>query len=240
MTDHTCRTDVIKLLNDADFITRPDTSTWSHHDGRPFTDAEQALADDATDEELVTLFACYKIGLDHGLGDPEHNLRVLKYRYAIKLPSGATDEDIAAAMTDQDRAEYQRLSRRIKVGIRPEAVTLLLDANIPAYLDTKTWTHHDGRPFTKEEQALARSCTREEVNAVLAQMKRELELEREQEADAPRALDALLTKYYGHLPDGSLIRDPGSAMTKEDRAEYESLMYIIAPEPGDIVARGKD
>ncbi|MGW4647198.1 hypothetical protein [Kitasatospora sp. NPDC004289] len=236
-----CRHDVFVLLNDADFIIRPDTNTWSHHDGRPFTEAEQALANDDADEELETLISAYKIGFDHGLGDdPAHFARVLRHRYSTKLPDGATDEDIVAAMTEEDRAEYERLGRWARAGVRPEIVTLLLDANLLALSDTETWIHHDGRPFTEEERSLARSCTPREIEAVLAQMQRELDLETEMEADAPRAVDALLAKYYGHLPSGTLIRDPGGAMTEEDRAEYVSLMCIIAPEPGEIFARGKD
>ncbi|MFG2841691.1 hypothetical protein ACGF12_00740 [Kitasatospora sp. NPDC048296] len=241
MAQPDCRLDIFLLLNDADFIVRSDTNTWSHHDGRPFTEAEQALADGATDLEFETLLSAYKIGFDHGLGDdPAHVLRILLYRYSLKLPDGATDEDTVAAMTGEDRAEYERLSRWARAGIRAEVVTLLLDANLSAFIDTKTWTHHDGRSFTEEERALARSCTRREIEAVLAQMQLELDFETELETDAPRAVDALLTKYYGHLPSGTLIRDPGAGMTEKDRTEYESLMCIIAPEPGEIFARGED
>ncbi|CAM5397026.1 hypothetical protein AB0F92_15915 [Kitasatospora aureofaciens] len=240
MTEPTCRLDVFKLLNNADFIYRPDTNTWSHHDGRPFTDAEQAMAHDATDVELETLSSTRKIGLDHGLGDPAHALRILMYRYSIKLPNGTTDEDIVAAMTDKDRTEYQRLRTLIRTGIRPEVVTLLLDADLPAYLDTNTWTHHDGQPFTKQEKSLACSCTLKEMEAVLAQIQLELDFKQEREADAPRAFCALMDKYFGDVPDGTLIHDPASRMTEEDRIEYLRLRDILGPEMSIITDRDKD
>ncbi|MFI9269403.1 hypothetical protein ACIGXM_01565 [Kitasatospora sp. NPDC052896] len=239
MAEPTCRLDVLLLLNKADFIYRPDTKTWSHHDGRPFTEAEQATAHGATDVELATLSSVYKIGIDHGLGDPAHAIRILRYRYSIKLSHGATDEDIVAAMTDEDRAEHQRLRSVIRTGIRAEVVTLLLDADLPAYLEKNTWTHHDGRPFTKEERSLACSCSLKEMDAALAQMQLQLDFEREQEADAACAFGALMDKYFGDVPDGTLIRDPASAMTEEDRIEYLRLSYIVGPAPVVITNRDK-
>lgn len=237
MTEPDCRLDVFLLLNDADFINRPDTNTWSHHDGSPFTKAEQAKAHDATDEELEAIFSTNKIGLDYGLGDSAHALRILRHRYSIKLPSDATDEDIVAAMTDEHRADYQRLSSIARTGIRPEVVTLLLDTNLTAYLDDKTWIHHDGRPLTKQARALACSCTPQEMKAVLAQMQRELDFELEQEAEASRTFGALLNKYYGDVPDGTLIRDPASAMAEEDRVEFLRAAYILGPETAIITTR---
>ncbi|WP_035954661.1 hypothetical protein [Kitasatospora sp. NRRL B-11411] len=241
MTQPDCPLDILRLLNDADFTIRPDTGTWSHRDGRPFTESEQALAHQATDEALETLIFAYRLGLAQGLGDdPARVVRVLLHWYARNLPDGTAREDIVAAMTDEDRADYGRLSYWARTGIRPEVVALLLDADLPALIATKTWTHRDGRPFTKAEQTLVSTCTDREREAVLAQIKLELDFDTEQEADAPRALDALLTKYYGHLPDGTLIPDPGAAMTDEDRAEYENLVYVLAPEPGDTLAHGED
>ncbi|MEV7214074.1 hypothetical protein AB0O31_13395 [Kitasatospora cineracea] len=241
MTQPDCPLDILRLLHDADFTTRPDTDTWSHRDGRPFTETEQNLAHQATDEELETLIFAYRLGLAQGLcDDPARVAHVVLHRYARSLPDGTAREDIVAAMTDDGRAEYERLSHWARTGIRPEVVALLLDADLPAFIGTKTLTHRDGRPFTQAEQALAATCTDRETEAVVAQVQLELDFDTEQEADAPRALDALLTKYYGHLPDGTLIPDPGAAMTDEDRAEYESLLYVLAPEPGDTLAHGED
>ncbi|BAJ29845.1 MULTISPECIES: hypothetical protein [Kitasatospora] len=241
MSQPDCPLDILRLLIDADFTIRPDTGTWSHRDGRPFTETEQNLAHQATDLELETLIFAYRLGLAQGLcDDPARVARVLLHRYARNLPDGTAREDIVAAMTGEDRTEYERLSYWARTGIRPEVVALLLDADLPALIATKTLTHRDGRPFTQAEQALAATCTDRETEAVLAQIKLELDFDTEQEADAPRAMEALLAKYYGHVPAGTLIGDPGAAMTDEDRAEYESLLYVLAPEPGDLLAHGED
>ncbi|MFJ6621207.1 hypothetical protein ACIQOW_27005 [Kitasatospora sp. NPDC091335] len=235
-----CRRDVFLLLNDADFIYRPDTNTWSHSDGRPFTEEEQATAHDATDVELAVLSSTRKILLEHGLGDPAAALRILRYRYSIKFPDGATDEDIVAVMTDRDRSEYQRLRGIVRTDVRPEVVTLLLDTNVKATLDSRTWTRHDGRPFTKQERALVGSCTPKEVDAARAQMQLELDFEEEREADASRAFCALMDKYFDDVPDGTLIRDPASRMTAEDRVEYLRLSDILGPEMGVITDRTEE
>ncbi|MEV7357315.1 hypothetical protein [Kitasatospora sp. NPDC091276] len=237
MSQPDCRRDVFLLLNDADFIYRPDTNTWSHNDGRPFTTEEQATAHDATEVELETLSSTRRILLDHGLGDPANALRILWYRYSIKLPDGAPDEHIVAAMTDTDRSEYQRLRSIVRTGVRPEVVTLLLDTNLRASLDSSTWTHHDGRSLTKQERALVRSCTPKEIGAARAQTQLELDFEQEREADAPRAVRALMERYFGDIPDGTLIHDPASHMTEEDRIEYLRLSDILGPGMGIIADR---
>ncbi|WP_258177258.1 hypothetical protein [Streptomyces solincola] len=49
---------------------------------------------------------------------------------------------------------------------RPDIVALLCDADFKRRRDTNTWTHRDGRPFSKEEQALAFTATRVELVGV--------------------------------------------------------------------------
>ncbi|MFC9141625.1 hypothetical protein ACFTWM_13290 [Streptomyces bacillaris] len=51
-TDSYLRADVFTLLVDTDFRLRPDTGTFSHYDGRPFTDEEQATVLLANRDEL--------------------------------------------------------------------------------------------------------------------------------------------------------------------------------------------
>ncbi|MFB7934730.1 hypothetical protein ACFC4C_37070, partial [Streptomyces sp. NPDC056039] len=46
------RPQIVALLCDADFHKRPDTGTWSHRDGRPFTEQEQDTAFTATRVEM--------------------------------------------------------------------------------------------------------------------------------------------------------------------------------------------
>ncbi|MHB9759901.1 hypothetical protein ACYBSK_36505 [Streptomyces sp. BYX5S] len=56
------RPQIVALLCDADFQKRPDTGTWSHRDGRPFTQQEQDTAFTATRtdmEEAREQFARY-------------------------------------------------------------------------------------------------------------------------------------------------------------------------------------
>ncbi|MCX4753468.1 hypothetical protein [Kitasatospora purpeofusca] len=101
---------IVKLLFDADFVYRDDTDTWSHQDGRPFSEPEQAIAEAAGEEELEALFDVYKLLLERDLVEPLDAVRVLTYRYWITLSDRtATGTDLLAAMTDQHRAEYQRL-----------------------------------------------------------------------------------------------------------------------------------
>ncbi|MBO1413806.1 hypothetical protein [Streptomyces sp. FH025] len=105
---------IMKLLFDADFVNRDDTNTWSHQDGRPFSEPEQAIADAAGEEELEALFDVYKLLLKRDLVDPLDAVRVLAYRYWIALPDhAATSTDLVATMTDQDRAEFQHLLDRL-------------------------------------------------------------------------------------------------------------------------------
>ncbi|MFJ2775954.1 hypothetical protein [Kitasatospora sp. NPDC087315] len=113
MTDTTTfvSRNIMKLLFDADFVYRDDTDTWSHQDGRPFSEPEQAIAEAAGEEELEALFDVYKLLLKRDLVDPIDALRVLTYRYWITIPDYDADStDLLAAMTDQDRAEFARLS----------------------------------------------------------------------------------------------------------------------------------
>ncbi|MFF7848512.1 hypothetical protein ACFZDF_13130 [Streptomyces sp. NPDC007910] len=51
-TDSYLRAGVFTLLVDTDFRLRPDTGTFSHYDGRPFTDEEQATVLLANRDEL--------------------------------------------------------------------------------------------------------------------------------------------------------------------------------------------
>ncbi|WP_260860009.1 hypothetical protein [Streptomyces cupreus] len=53
---------------------------------------------------------------------------------------------------------------------RPEIVDLLCDADFKYRSDTNTWSHRDGRPFSKEEQALAFTATRVEFEEVREQL----------------------------------------------------------------------
>ncbi|MFD5563825.1 hypothetical protein [Kitasatospora griseola] len=105
------RTDVMDLLFDADFKYRPDTNTWSHIDGRPFTKKEQATALSASREEFETFCWLWdrKVERDREIGDATQAIVALLHRYFAVLPTESVAADAAAIMTEQDRTEYERL-----------------------------------------------------------------------------------------------------------------------------------
>ncbi|WP_333766487.1 hypothetical protein [Streptomyces sp. IBSBF 2435] len=113
--------------------------------------------------------------------------------------------------------------------IRLDVVTLLCDADFRRLPDTNRWSHLDGRPFTKAEQTLAFSATREEFEIAADQINREFDYRREYE-EAVEALPQLLLPYFAQLPDSSTVSDVLPLMSDQDRAEYNRLRDILAPD----------
>jgi hypothetical protein len=113
--------------------------------------------------------------------------------------------------------------------IRLDVVTLLCDADFRRRPDTNRWSHRDGQPFTKAEQALAFSATREEFMIAAGQINREVDYHREYE-EAVEALPKLLLPYLAQVPDGSTVSDVLPLMSDEDRAEYLRLREALAPD----------
>lgn len=113
--------------------------------------------------------------------------------------------------------------------IRLDVVTLLCDADFRRRPDTNRWSHLDGRPFTKAEQALAFSATREEFTIAADQIKREGDYRREYQ-EAVEALPKLLLPYFGQLPTGATVSDVVPLLSDEDRAEYLRLREALAPD----------
>ncbi|MCW8383405.1 hypothetical protein [Streptomyces justiciae] len=110
--------------------------------------------------------------------------------------------------------------------IRPHIVALLCDADFKYRPDTNTWSHRDGRPFSKAEQATAHQCTRAELEEVQAQFTRYREYLR-QEQEAPEALQRFLAPFMAQLTEKNL----GNAvdlMTQDERAEFDRLLKHIA------------
>ncbi|MFV0128626.1 hypothetical protein ACLGI4_13055 [Streptomyces sp. HMX112] len=109
---------------------------------------------------------------------------------------------------------------------RPEIVALLCDADFKYRPDTNTWTHRDGRPFSKEEQALVFRATRVELEEVSEQLARYREYLRTVD-EAPETLQRFLAPFMEQLTAKNL----GNAvrlMNEHDRTEFDRLLRLIA------------
>ncbi|MFB7472560.1 hypothetical protein [Kitasatospora sp. NPDC056184] len=111
MTQPSIRPNVIDLLCNADFSQYRSTNTLLHKDGRPFTTEERALADSATREELDACMTRHNREVAHArmTDDATQALVALLLRYFAKLPAGSVAGDAINAMSDHDRAEFDRL-----------------------------------------------------------------------------------------------------------------------------------
>ncbi|MFJ6212062.1 hypothetical protein ACIQGZ_01775 [Streptomyces sp. NPDC092296] len=112
---------------------------------------------------------------------------------------------------------------------RTDVMDLLFDADFKYRPDTNTWSHSDGSPFTRKEQATVLSATREEFETFCWLRDRKIERDREM-ADATQAVIALLHRYFAVLPADSTAADAAAVMTEQDRTEYERLLDIVAPD----------
>ncbi|WP_250401364.1 hypothetical protein [Streptomyces cellostaticus] len=107
---------------------------------------------------------------------------------------------------------------------RPEIVVLLCDADIKRKRETNTWNHLDGRPFSKEEQALVLSATRVEFEEIQEQFKRYREYQRAMD-EAPKALQRFLAPFMEQLTQKNL----GNAvelMNEDERNEFDRLLGL--------------
>ncbi|WP_411070688.1 hypothetical protein [Streptomyces sp. cmx-4-25] len=106
------RPHVMALLFDTNFNRPPGTRTFRHLDGRPFTDEEQALADDATLEE----FQAAGVHVHNPEAGAEaqataHEMAELLFKYVIPHR-----EALIPFMTHEDMLEYGRLETVIAAG----------------------------------------------------------------------------------------------------------------------------
>ncbi|GHI86539.1 hypothetical protein [Streptomyces xanthophaeus] len=115
--------------------------------------------------------------------------------------------------------------------LRIEIIALLLDADFKLRPDTNTWSHSDGRPFTRAEQATTFQATRAELEATAALSARNAAAVLEQ-GNAVEALTELVLSYFAQHPEARMVMDVLPHMTEEDRAEYERLCAIAAPDGG--------
>ncbi|MFI5761288.1 hypothetical protein ACIA8F_10100 [Streptomyces sp. NPDC051563] len=115
--------------------------------------------------------------------------------------------------------------------LRIEVIALLMDSDFKHRPDTSTWSHRDGRPFTRAEQATALQATHAELEATAALSARNAAAALEQ-GTAVEALTELLFSYFARHPEARMVMDVLPHMTEEDRAEYERLCAIAAPDGG--------
>lgn len=112
-----------------------------------------------------------------------------------------------------------------KTDIRPDIVTLLCDTDFKRRPDTNTYSHRDGRPFSKEEQALAFTATRVELEEVREQIARYREYQRAK-AEAPEALQRFLAPFMEQLTQKNL----GNAvqlMSEDEQTELDRLLGLM-------------
>ncbi|MFF3843088.1 hypothetical protein [Streptomyces sp. NPDC001930] len=108
---------------------------------------------------------------------------------------------------------------------RPEIVALLCDANFKHFLESGTWSHRDGRPFTKEERSLVFKATPADLEELQAQHSRYLEYVQTHE-EAPEAIQRFLAPFMERLDEKNL----GSAhelMTEDERSEFDRLLGLM-------------
>ncbi|MEU8628498.1 hypothetical protein [Streptomyces sp. NPDC048669] len=117
---------------------------------------------------------------------------------------------------------------------RPDIIALLADADFKHRADTNTWSHRDGRPFSKEEQTRVLTTTRSEFRAFEAQFKRFMKY-RQEWADAPEALQDFLAPFMQQLT----VKNLGNAydlMSETDRDEFNRLLGLRAKPPRPFTA----
>jgi hypothetical protein len=109
---------------------------------------------------------------------------------------------------------------------RRHVVAQLCGAYFKYHFGTKTWSHHDGGPFTKAEQASALAPTIDEVKEAKEQIGRYHEY-LQTWLEAPEVLDRFLTPFLDQLDEKSF----GTAidiMNKNERLKLQRLVNAAA------------
>ncbi|MER8089536.1 hypothetical protein ABTZ57_31660 [Streptomyces sp. NPDC094048] len=108
---------------------------------------------------------------------------------------------------------------------RTDIVALLCDADFKQRPDTHTWTHRDGRPFSKEEQARVFRATRAELEEVREQIARYRKYVQEK-TEAAETMQHFLAPFMQQLTQ----KDLGNAtqlMRKDERTEFDRLFALL-------------
>lgn len=105
---------------------------------------------------------------------------------------------------------------------RPDIVALLCDVDFAHRRETRTWSHRDGRPFSKEERDLVLSATRAELQELHDQFAGYREYRRTLD-ESEEAMQRFLAPYMDQLPDKNL-GNAHQLMNDEARAEFDRLL----------------
>ncbi|MCZ4123544.1 hypothetical protein [Streptomyces sp. H39-S7] len=113
---------------------------------------------------------------------------------------------------------------------RPHIMALLFDMDFDHPGPGRAFHHLDGRPFTKEEHALANEATLEEFRAAGAKI--HTEITQEIADQALNDASELLHKYFAQNPQVVI-----PYMTDEDHDHYEALRTIATADGGRFLPR---
>lgn len=108
---------------------------------------------------------------------------------------------------------------------RPEIVSLLCDANFKHFLETGTWSHLDGRPFTTEERTMIFQSTQVDLEELQAQHSRYLEYVQTHK-EAPDAIQRFLAPFMEQLEEQNL-GNAHEIMTQDERTEFDRLLGLM-------------
>nr|WP_236070951.1 hypothetical protein [Streptomyces polyasparticus] len=101
----------------------------------------------------------------------------------------------------------------------------MCDADFKKRMDTGTWSHRDGRPFSREEQDVVFTTTLVELEEVEEQLIR-YRAYVQTKADAPDALNSFLAPFWDQLREKTL-GNAVTLMTKDEVAEFNRLLAAV-------------
>ncbi|MEU9608711.1 hypothetical protein [Streptomyces sp. NPDC048057] len=104
------RPEIVALLRDANFKHFRETGAWSHRDGRPFTEEEEALISQATRADLEELKAQHSHYLEYVR--PYEEAPEAIQRFLAPFMDQLEEKNLGnahALMTEDERTEFNRL-----------------------------------------------------------------------------------------------------------------------------------
>lgn len=121
--------------------------------------------------------------------------------------------------------------------IRPDVVALLADLNPDPDTQIRLWTHRDGHNLTPDEADLAATATRAEFQAARDYWQHAADHNREQADTHQRILD-LTAPYFATLPETTTMGQIRDHLTPDDRAEFDRLTDLVAPDGTIVMPHG--